>query len=472
MANVNVTQVVQQKIQSMFEGIFGSEEETARFVADPEGSFAAHDVCAADLEDINVHQVVGSAASFHHGSSGGWSPPADIVQQVTQISQQYVDDHSTEVTVFGDGNVVDTTTSHADGDGAVAGDDLYGVATGENSVAAGDDVDGAATGDGAVAAGDDVENAATGDGAQIIDGDNYGQAVTGDDNELVGGDKMTATDGGVIADGDISAPVNTGTNTGIMADGDVENAVVGDGNETNQVSGSADDANFGSNSGLMGGIDIDTGSGSTSGGTGGAGGTSSGGSSGSAMGGAGAAGGAAAATSTSGGGGGGGLFPSPFGGGGSSGGSSTATGGAGGSGGSATSGDGGDGEYAGGGSVGDTTGGSSGDVNLNLNFGGDQAAANQSDIDDTAMGSGATNTSDIDDSTLGDGSSTVSDNYLEDGSALSNEGDATGSLDDVSVEDSMVVGDVASPVEDTYVPPEPEPETADDDVSDSAMTEL
>jgi hypothetical protein len=73
-------------------------------------------------------------------------------------------------------------------------------------------------------------NAVTGEQGQIIDGPNFGQANTGD---------------GAVQAGDDASGVNTGVNTGINAGDDVENAVVGDGNETAQVSGSADGSALG-----------------------------------------------------------------------------------------------------------------------------------------------------------------------------------------------------------------------------------
>lgn len=446
--SINITQVVQQQVVALFDKIFGSDEEVAAFCGDPEGYLAAHDVSADDLARVNVQQIVQTASHGH-----GHHATADAVQQVTQVTQNFIDDHSVDVTVFGDGNTVDASTNHAEGDNSVAGDGNEGVATGDGAVAAGEDVYGAATGDGAVAAGEDVENAVTGDNSQIIDGDNFGQAVAGHDNEVIGGDKITADDGSFVNTGGIDGPVVTGTNTGIVADGDVENAVVGDGNESTQVGGSADDAIFGNNYGNQGGINLNTGSGATSGGAGGAGGGSYGGnaSGGNASGGAGGSATAnpnASATA----GGGGGLF------GGVSGSGAAAVGvGVAGDGGDGGSADGGNasGGYAGGGASGDTQGGDSGDINLNLNFGGSQNANNESELDDTAMGAGAQNTSDNEDSAIGDDSSNLTDVTADEGSAVSND-DATGSYDETETEidDSMVY----EAPEESYVAPEPAPE--------------
>lgn len=262
MTNVDVTPTVVEKLRELFDKVFGSEEQTANFLADPEGSFAAHDISPSDLDGVDVDQVIGMCgnpgAPAHHdysssagGYSGGYAGAASggyagaasggsvaggavsggavaggavagaggggvatanaaTIQQVSAVTNQYhysYDDHSSNVNVFGHGNVVTSETNHAEGDGSLAGDGN--------------------------------ENVATGDGSQVIDGDNNGQANTGD--------------GAVQVDGDNEAPINTGHNDGVISGGD---AITGDGNLV--VDGSADGAVFGDNSGVQGGLDVDT----------------------------------------------------------------------------------------------------------------------------------------------------------------------------------------------------------------------
>ncbi len=68
------------------------------------------------------------------------------------------------------------------------------------------------------------------------------------------------TGDGAVQAGDDASGVNTGVNTGINAGGDVENAVVGDDNQTAQVEGSADGTVFNFGDGdvnNLGNADID-----------------------------------------------------------------------------------------------------------------------------------------------------------------------------------------------------------------------
>jgi len=114
------------------------------------------------------------------------------------------------------------------------------------------------TGDDSNVAGGD-QNVAEGDGAQVID-DTYGdvQANTGD--------------GAIQAGGNVEG-ANTGLNTGVIAGDD---AVVGDDNQVIDVEGDANDAVFGDNTGVQGGLNVDASAGggdaSGTGGAGGAGG--------------------------------------------------------------------------------------------------------------------------------------------------------------------------------------------------------
>jgi hypothetical protein len=142
----------------------------------------------------------------------------------------------------GDITVANTT---ATGDGAIIGD--------ENIVNDGD-------GDILNATRGSEINAATGDGAvqgERVEGVNTGEfegALAGRD---VDGPTNTGRFDGVQAGDEVSGTVNTGENTGVIANGDVEGTVAGDGNQT---------AN----------LDINT-SGGSSGGAGGAGGDGRGG---------------------------------------------------------------------------------------------------------------------------------------------------------------------------------------------------
>lgn len=392
MASIEVTQVMMDKLRAMYQSVFSSEKDTADFLADPAPKFEEYEVDPAMLGDVDVDQVVNNCAYPTGGgyAGGGYAgggaaagggtayvPPPQTVQQVSQVTQNYYEDHS--VTYTDNSTDIDNSVD-VDIDGPVHGDvDIDPVNLNQ-------------VGDGNVGnIGDGDVLAATGEGASVenVEGDK----VTAGDGSVIGlgaGDVVGATgDGAVAAGDDIEAPVNTGVNTGILADGDLDDVVLGDGNQVNNVDGSADGAVFGDNSGLAGGIDIDTTGGSATGGAG---------TGGSADGGAGGPGG---------GGGGGGLL-----GGGLFGGPGGGAGGAGGNGGTAS------------GTGGDATGGNSGDVNLNLNFGGGQQQVG----DGQQQGGGGQQIGEdvIDSAVGGDDANNATDNVVDDGSALSNDGDATG----------------------------------------------
>ncbi|MFC4070430.1 hypothetical protein [Actinoplanes subglobosus] len=245
--------------------LMSDREFAARYAEDPTGTLTAEGVTDVDLSGVDVSAVVGSAAADPgvpaeartalHSHSGSTPPPASggspsvehVVQHLNYVTYatyegdetitQNLDLDVTNVTdnsfdldvdgnVFGD---IDASNVSASGDGAVAGGDDVNAATGDGAVANSGDGDvNAATGDGSTVIDGDV-NSASGDGAQVIDGDNFGQANTGD--------------GAVQAGDDISGAVNTGVNTGIVAD-ELDDAVVGDGNQTAQVDGGADESVF------------------------------------------------------------------------------------------------------------------------------------------------------------------------------------------------------------------------------------
>jgi hypothetical protein len=243
---------VYDSLKALVDKIMGGDRDAAlQYAGDPYGTLAEQGITDGDLGQTDMYQLVSDCASGHDLPTGaqqafqGYSsgapapahyqvpppPPYDPGHQSVQDVVQHLN-YVTYATYEGD----DTITQQ------LINQEIYDYSTNiDNSVDV--DVDGEvhgdldvdttnvnATGDGAVAAGDDVENAATGDGSQVIDGDNFGQANTGD--------------GAVLAGGDIEAPVNTGVFTGVQADGDVENTVVGDDNQSAQVSGEADNSVF------------------------------------------------------------------------------------------------------------------------------------------------------------------------------------------------------------------------------------
>jgi hypothetical protein len=215
---VNVTEALKDFIRNLM----SDRDFAGQYAEDPNGMLAAQGVTDHDLSGVDVQAAVrevcadpsvpaeARSAVQNSGpppSSGGASQSVDsVVQHLNHITYATYegDDYNT--------NLLDQSV--------------------DNSV----DVSGPVFGD---------VNAVTGEQGQIIDGPNFGQANTGD--------------GAVQAGRDIEGSVNTGVNTGIVAD-DVENAVVGDGNQTAQVSGSADGSAFNFGSGdvtNLGNADID-----------------------------------------------------------------------------------------------------------------------------------------------------------------------------------------------------------------------
>lgn len=202
---INVTEVLQEFIRNLL----SDRNFAAQYAEDPHGMLAAqgvtdHDLSAVDMPaavqaacaDPSVPQEARSAVQSGYGG-GGPGAAAGHSQNVEQVIQHL--NYVTYQTYEGDEYITNLI---------------------DNSVDV--DVEGTVFGDVDV-------NAATGQGSQVIDGDNLGQANTGA--------------GAVQAGGDASG-VNTGVNTGVNAGGDVENAVVGDENQTAQVQGSAEGTVF------------------------------------------------------------------------------------------------------------------------------------------------------------------------------------------------------------------------------------
>jgi len=211
-----------EALKDFIHNLMSDRQFAGNYAEDPQGMLAAqgvtdHDLSAVDLEravrevcaDPSVPTEARTAVqnSGPPPSSGGGSHSVDSVVQHLN--------HVTYATYEGDDYITNLIDQSVD-----------------NSV----DVSGPVFGD---------VNAVTGEQGQIIDGPNFGQANTGD---------------GAVQAGDDASGVNTGVNTGINAGGDVENAVVGDGNQTAQVSGDADGSVFNFGDGdvnNLGNADID-----------------------------------------------------------------------------------------------------------------------------------------------------------------------------------------------------------------------
>ena len=196
---VNVSEALQEFIRNLM----SDREFAGHYAEDPHGMLAAQGVTDHDLSGVDVQQAVREVCADP-------SVPAE--------ARSAVQNHSSPPPSGGAGHAVENVVQHLNyvTYATYEGDD-YITNLIDNSV----DVSGPVFGD---------VNAVTGDQGQIIDGPNFGQANTGD---------------GAVQAGDDASGVNTGVNTGINAGGNVENAVVGDGNETAQVSGSADGSAFG-----------------------------------------------------------------------------------------------------------------------------------------------------------------------------------------------------------------------------------
>lgn len=215
---VNVT----DSLKDFIRNIMSDRQFAGNYAEDPQGMLAAQGVTDHDLSAVDVQAAVrevcadpsvpaeARTAVQNSGpppSSGGASHSVDNVVQHLN--------HITYATYEGDDYITNLIDQSVD-----------------NSV----DISGPVFGD---------VNAVTGEQGQIIDGPNFGQANTGD---------------GAVQAGRDAEGVNTGVNTGINAGGDVENAVVGDDNQTAQVSGDADGTVFnfgGGDVNNLGNADID-----------------------------------------------------------------------------------------------------------------------------------------------------------------------------------------------------------------------
>lgn len=205
---VNVSEVLKEFIRNLM----SDRDFAGQYAEDPNGMLAAQGVTDHDLSGVDMPaqirevcadpSVPAEARSAVQNSSS--PPPATggATQSVESVVQHL--NYVTYATYEGDDYITNLIDQSVD-----------------NSVDV--DVNGTVFGDVDV-------NAVTGDQGQIIDGPNFGQANTGD---------------GAVQAGRDAEGVNTGVNTGINAGGDVENAVVGDGNQSAQINGSADQSAIG-----------------------------------------------------------------------------------------------------------------------------------------------------------------------------------------------------------------------------------
>jgi hypothetical protein len=213
---------VSDALKDFVRNLMSDRDFAGNFAEDPHGMLAAqgvtdHDLSAVDVQaavrDVCADPSVPAEARTAVQNSGPPPSSGGATHSVDSVVQHL--NHITYATYEGDDYITNLIDQSVD-----------------NSV----DVNAPVFGD---------VNAVTGEQGQIIDGPNFGQANTGD---------------GAVQAGDDASGVNTGVNTGINAGGDVENAVVGEGNETAQVSGSADGSAFGFGEGdvtNLGNADID-----------------------------------------------------------------------------------------------------------------------------------------------------------------------------------------------------------------------
>jgi hypothetical protein len=188
-------------LKDFIRNLMTDKQFAGHYAEDPQGMLAAQGVTDHDLSGVDVQGAVNEVcadpsvpAEARNAVQSHSAPPASAGHGVENVVQHL--NYVTYATYEGDDYITNLIDNSVDVSGPVFGD----------------------------------VNAVTGDQGQIIDGPNFGQANTGD---------------GAVQAGDDASGVNTGVNTGINAGGDVDHAVVGDGNETVQVEGSADGSAFG-----------------------------------------------------------------------------------------------------------------------------------------------------------------------------------------------------------------------------------
>lgn len=212
---------VSEALRDFIHNLMTDRQFAGNYAEDPQGMLAAQGVTDHDLSGVDVNAAVRAVcadpsvpAEARSAVQNSGPPPSSGGSHSVESVVQHLN-HITYATYEGDDYITNLIDQSVD-----------------NSV----DVSGPVFGD---------LNAVTGDQGQIIDGPNFGNANTGD---------------GAVQAGDDASGVNTGVNAGINAGGDVEDAVVGDGNQTAQVDGSADGSVFNFGDGdvnNLGNADID-----------------------------------------------------------------------------------------------------------------------------------------------------------------------------------------------------------------------
>ena len=234
---------VAESIKELIASILGNRDAALQFVQDPHGTLIAQGVTEGDLAYADVPgalaEVCGPGGvpqglqSYANSGGGGSGQPPYHAPGQPQTPDQVIQ-HLTYVTQV-----------------AYEGDETIITEIIDNSVDI--DVEGDLNGD------VDIDNTTATHGGVASSGDGDVIATTGDNSSTVGvgGDNFgqVAGPGAVVAGpgANIDGPINTGTFTGVQADGDVTNSVVGNDNQSAQVSGNAQDAvfNFGAGSNIV-----------------------------------------------------------------------------------------------------------------------------------------------------------------------------------------------------------------------------
>ncbi|GAB1510569.1 hypothetical protein [Actinophytocola sp. KF-1] len=196
---------VSEALRDFIHNLMTDRQFAGNYAEDPQGMLAAQGVTDHDLSGVDVNAAVRDVcadpsvpAEARTAVQNSGPPPSSGASHSVDSVVQHLN-HITYATYEGDDYITNLIDQSVD-----------------NSV----DVSGPVFGD---------LDVVTGEKGQIIDGPNFGNANTGD---------------GAVQAGRDAEGVNTGINTGINAGGDVEDAVVGDGNQTAQVDGSADGSVF------------------------------------------------------------------------------------------------------------------------------------------------------------------------------------------------------------------------------------